>query len=120
MKQEKSLKLKQTESLLMELLPEALSSLSDSRINSLSVTNVDCSKGKYNSTVYLNAEFYNDSEKREILKQLNFAKGSIKAYCLNATSWFRCPDFVFKFDEELDKINRLESIFGKIKAKDNG
>jgi ribosome-binding factor A len=118
MKKEKSLKIKQTESLLKELLPEALSSLSDSRINSLSVTNVDCSKGKYNATVYLGLEFFTDSEKREILKQLNYAKGPLKSYCLNATSWFRCPDFIFKFDNELDKINRLESIFEKIKAKD--
>ncbi len=49
----KSINLQRTESLLMELVPEALSTLSDSRINSLAVTGVDCKNGKYDAKVIL-------------------------------------------------------------------
>ena len=38
----KSINLQRTESLLMELIPEALSNLVDSRINSLPITAVNC------------------------------------------------------------------------------
>ena len=38
----KSINLQRTESLLMELIPEALSNLDDNRINSLPITGVNC------------------------------------------------------------------------------
>lgn len=110
----KSLKIQKTESLLKELIPEALSSLEDTRIKSLLITNVDCSKGKYDATVYISPEFITESEQREILKQLRRANSSIKEYCLNSTNWFRCPNFNFKFDRELEKMNRLDRLFDKI------
>lgn len=114
----KSIKIQKTESLLKELVPEALSNFEDSRINSLLITDVDCSKGKYDALVYISPEFITEDEQREILKQLNKAKHSIKTHILNSTGWFRCPEFTFKFDENVDKIRRMEEIFQKIKAKD--
>jgi len=113
----KSIKIKQVESLLLELIPEALSSLTDNRINALGITDIDCSKGKYNATVYINPEFITEEEKREILRQLRKAKGSIKSHCLNATNWFRCPDFDFKFDEDFAKRSRMEKLFKEIEGK---
>ena len=52
----KSIKIQKTESLLKELIPEALSNFEDSRINSLLITDVDCSKGKYDALVYISPE----------------------------------------------------------------
>ena len=45
----KSINLQRTESLLMELIPEALSNLVDTRINSLPITAVNCKNGKYDA-----------------------------------------------------------------------
>lgn len=111
---DKSLKIQKTESYLKELVPEAFATLEDSRINSLLVTDVDCSKGKYDATVYLSPEFITEDEQKEILKQLRKANHSVKEYCLNATGWFRCPSFQFKFDKDLEKRNRIDKLFEQI------
>jgi ribosome-binding factor A len=59
---DKSINLQRTQSLLMELIPEALSELSDSRINSLAITEVDCKNGKYDARVYFDGSDYNNAE----------------------------------------------------------
>ena len=48
----KSINLQRTESLLMELIPQALSQLQNSKINSLPITGVNCKNGKYDAIVY--------------------------------------------------------------------
>lgn len=114
---EKSVKLQRTESLLKEVIPEALSTLSDTRLNSLGVVEVDCSKGKYHAEVYLDAPFATPEEKREILRQLRLAEGTIRDHCLSATGWFKCPRFHFNFDDSTDKANRLDAIFEQLKKE---
>ena len=54
----KSVNLQRTESLLMELIPEALSNLDDNRINSLPITAVNCKNGKYDAIVYFDGSDY--------------------------------------------------------------
>ena len=112
---EKSINLKRTESLLKELIPEALGELSDERINSLLITDVDCKNGKYDAIVYFDGSDYSDKEIKEIQKVLNKANGAIKSYCLNATGWYKCPNFKFLKDEQLENNKRLEELFEKIK-----
>jgi ribosome-binding factor A len=114
---EKSVKLQKTESLLKELIPEALGTFDDFRINSVTVTDVDCSKGKYDAIVYIYDSSLTQSEKNETLRQLKKITGAIKSYCLNATSWYKFPELKFKFDEQIEKTNRLEELFQKIKTK---
>jgi ribosome-binding factor A len=112
---EKSINLQRTESLLKELIPEALGELSDARINSLLITDVDCKNGKYDAKVYFDGSDYTQSEIKEIQKTLHKANGRIKSYCLSATGWFKCPNFTFINDENLEKNNRLEDLFAQIK-----
>ena len=112
---EKSINLKRTESLLKELIPEALGELSDERINSLLITDVDCKNGKYDAIVYFDGSDYSDKEIKEIQKVLNKTNGAIKSYCLNATGWYKCPNFKFLKDEQLENNKRLEELFEKIK-----
>jgi len=50
---EKSIKVKRKESILVELLNEALSTLNDSRVNSLHILDVICSRGASDAKVYL-------------------------------------------------------------------
>ena len=113
----KSINLQRTESLLCELVPEALASLSDVNINSITITDVDCKRGKHNATVYFDATDYNKEELKIIKRSLKKANGVIKSYCLNATSWYRCPDFNFVEDTKIQKDQRLEELFAQIKQK---
>lgn len=107
----KNIKLERTQSLLKELLPSALANLNDTRLNSLNVLEVKCSKGKYSAQVFLESSFFTKEEQKAILNQLKKARNLIKEYCLEETGWFRCPDFQFSFDDSLERENRLDRIF---------
>lgn len=115
----KSINLQRTESLLMELIPEALSELSDHRISTIAVTGVDCKNGKYHAKVLIDLTDYDEQEKRIIIKLLHNANGRIKSYCLAATGWYKCPNFTFVEDKSIQYNNNIESLFAKIsKDKD--
>jgi len=111
-------KLQRTESLLKELIPEAFASLSDERINSVSVTDVVCSRGKYNADVYVYFPFETKEESEKILRLLNKASNRVNSYILAATDWYKCPKLTFKVDESPEKANRIDEIFRKI-SNDN-
>jgi ribosome-binding factor A len=115
--QDKSINLQKTESLLLELIPEALSSLNDSRIKSLPITAVNCKNGKYNAVVYFDATDLEKSELKEVLILLKKANGRIKSHCLASTGWYKCPDFTFIHDKSIEKSKRLEDLFEQIKTK---
>jgi ribosome-binding factor A len=115
----KSINLQRTESLLEELIPEALSSLNDHRISSLVITEVDCKNGKYDAKVYYDASDYDNAELKEIRSSLRKANGVIKSYILNATSWYKCPNFTFLVDDMMDKRARMEDLFSQISTDTN-
>ena len=112
---DKSINLQRTESLLKELISEALSSLNDNRINALSITQVNCKNGKYDALVYYEGTNFNNEEQKIIQKLLKKANGHIKSYCLASTSWYKCPDFKFICDTSLDQSKKIEDLFGQIK-----
>ncbi len=118
----KSINLQRTESLLMELVPEALSTLSDSRINTLAITGIDCKNGKYDAKVYFDGSDFNDSEIRQIIELLKKANSRIKSYVLSSTGWYKCPNFTFINDTSLEHSLHMEALFAKIskekKSKD--
>ena len=114
---EKSINLQRTESLLMELIPEALGELSDYRINSLAITDVDCKNGKYDARVYFDGSDYDEKERREIISLLNKANGRLKSYILSSTGWYKCPNFTFLHDTKMAEVNKLDDLFAQI-AKD--
>ena len=111
---EAQIKLKRTESILAELVPEALGSLNDKRLHELDVVEVKCSRGKSDAKVYIDPASFSDEEKRAYLKQLKKARPIIETYCLKDQGWFRCPKFTFEFDEQLKKIQNIEELFKKI------
>jgi ribosome-binding factor A len=78
----KSIKVQRKESILVELLNEALSTLNDSRINSLTVLEVVCSKGASDAKIYLEKSLLTKEEQKEALKLLRKANGLISKYCL--------------------------------------
>lgn len=109
------IKLKQKESLLKEALYEAMGSLNDTRINSLSILDVILKKGKYDADIYLDPTGFDSKEQKESLRALKKAEGVIKRQVLTSTDWFKCPALHFKFDSSMGEASRLEAIFDKIK-----
>ena len=112
---DKSINLQKTQSLLVELIPEALSALNDTRISSLAITDVNCKNGKYSAIVYFDATDIDKDELKEVKKLLKKANGKIKSYCLASTGWYKCPDFNFVVDDTIKQSKRLEELFKKIK-----
>ena len=110
----KSVNLQRTESLLEELIPEALSSLNDNRISSLTITEVDCKNGKYDANVYYDGSDFDNTELKQIRQSLRKANGAIKSYILGATSWYKCPNFTFLVDDMMDKRAKMEDLFAQI------
>jgi len=119
---EEEIKRKRTESRLVELIPEALSTMNDNRINGLSVTEVVCSRGRYDAKVYLDKSYLNEKEQGEALKQLRVVSNYLSTYIRESEGWFKAPRFTFEFDDQLERISNIEALFkeiGKRKTKDN-
>jgi len=108
------IKRKRTESILKEIIPEALATLDDSRINALQVTDVVCSRGRSDAKVYLDKSVLSEAEQREALKQLRLVAGYIQNHCKQSEGWFKAPRFTFEFDEQLEKQSRMEELFKQI------
>ena len=115
---DKSVNLQRTESLLKELIPEALSSLEDPIIKGLAITDVDCKNGKYDAKVYFDGSDYDNSELKLIRAGLRKVNGAIKSYILGATGWYKCPNFTFLVDDMLEKRARMDELFAQI-SKEN-
>ncbi len=113
----KSINLQRTESLLMELIPEALSTLNDVRICSLPITGVNCKNGKYDATVYFDGSDFEKNEIAGIISALTKANGRIKEYILSATGWYKCPTFKFVNDTSFESSKNIEDLFRQIEKK---
>ena len=108
-----------TESILKEIIPEALGSLSDERINGLTVTDVICSKGRSDAKVYLDKSFLTPKEQGEALRQLRTVAGYIQNHCKQTEGWFKAPRFVFEFDEQPEHQSKMENLFRQIASRKN-
>ena len=111
----KSINLQRTESLLMELIPQALSQLQNSKINSLPITGVNCKNGKYDAIVYFDGSDFDKNEVKEVIESLKKTNGRIKSDVLASTGWYKCPNFKFELDTSLEKSKKIEDLFAKIK-----
>jgi len=111
---QEEIKRHRVESVLKEIIPEALATLDDSRINSLLVTDVVCSKGRSDAKVYLDKSFLTEAEQNEALRQLRKVAGYIQNHCKQSEGWFKAPRFTFEFDEQLEKQSRMEELFKQI------
>jgi ribosome-binding factor A len=117
---QEEIKRKRVESILKEIIPEALATLLDSRINSLVVTDVVCSRGRSDAKVYLDKSFLDTKEQNEALKQLRKVASYIQNHCKQSEGWFKAPRLTFEFDDHFEKQNRMEELFKQIaKRKDS-
>ncbi len=114
---EAQIKLKRTESILKELIPEALSTLNDARLHELSVIEVKCSKGRSDAKVYLDPDYFDEKEQALLLKQLKKARPIIEDYCMKEQGWFRSPKLAFEFDKHFQQTQRIEELFKMIEKE---
>ncbi|NKQ40501.1 MAG: 30S ribosome-binding factor RbfA [Sulfurovum sp.] len=113
------IKRKRTESILKDLLPEALGTLDDNRISHLNVIEVVCSRGRYDARVYLDPIGLDDKEQGEALKQLRKVSPHLKNYIRDSEGWYKAPNFVFEFDTHLEHITKMDALFDQIASKKN-
>ncbi|WP_456433393.1 30S ribosome-binding factor RbfA [Nitratifractor sp.] len=111
------IKRKRTESVLKERLPEALATLDDERINALSVTEVVCSRGRYDARVFLDPTGLSEAEQREALARLRRVAGYLKSYVRDSEGWFKAPNFTFEFDDQLERLSRMDELFRTIEKE---
>lgn len=117
---QEEIKRHRVESVLKEVIPEALATLDDERINSLLVTEVVCSKGRSDAKVYLDKSFLSENEQREALRQLRTVAGYVQNHCKQSEGWFKAPRLTFEFDEQLEKQKRMEELFAQISKQKGG
>jgi ribosome-binding factor A len=114
---DEEIKRKRTESRLVELIPEALSTMNDNRINGLTVTEVVCSRGRYDAKVYLDKSYLSEAEQKEALKQLKVVSNYLSTYIRDSEGWFKSPKFTFEFDDQLERITHIEELFKQISKR---
>ena len=114
MSNSKSIKLQRVQSILKELIPEALCTLDDEMLNGLCVIDVECTRGKYDAIVYLDKMMLDEKEQKYIISHLKKVNSHLKTYCIQSEGWFRCPDFRFKFDDSLEKQNQIDALFDQV------
>jgi ribosome-binding factor A len=114
---EAEIKLKRTEAVLEELIPEALGAMNDKRLHNLIVTEVKCSRGKSDAKVYINPQEYSQQDRQLYIKLLKKARPIVETHCLKDQGWYRCPKLSFEFDEQIARVQNIEELFKKI-AKD--
>jgi len=108
------IKRKRTESLLKEVLPQAFAMLDDEDLQNLVVTEVVCSRGRYDSKVYLDKSGIEESKQNQILKKLKRVEGFLKNYVKESEGWYRSPNFKFEFDEHMEHISKIDELFKQI------
>ncbi|MCH5336233.1 MAG: 30S ribosome-binding factor RbfA [Campylobacter sp.] len=113
------LKKLRTESVLKELIPEALANLDDELLRNLCVVDVECKKGRYDAFVYIDKMSFDAKEQEQILIHLKKAAKFLQNYCMSEQGWYKSPNFHFKFDDRLEYQNHIDSLFEKIKKESN-
>lgn len=105
--------MKNSSNVLKNLVQEAISSLKDTKLSSVSVSYVDGSKNKSDAKVYILAEKLHE---KEILKSLKKASHSITTNAFLTSGWVHFPKLTFYVDTTYDKQNRMEFLFNQIKT----
>jgi len=117
---QEEIKRHRVESVLKEIIPEALATLDDPMINGLVVTDVVCSKGRSDAKVYLDIEYFTPKEQQEVLRKVHAVSGYIQNHCKQTEGWFKAPKMTFFFDDKPEQIEKMETLFKKIQEEIKG
>lgn len=109
-----NIKLLRASSALKELIPQALGNLNDELLKGLCVTDVECKRGKYDAFIYLDKMMLDEKEQAYVLNHLKRASGVIEEFCVEALGWYKAPKFHFKFDDSLERQNKMDALFKQV------
>jgi ribosome-binding factor A len=107
---DKSVKVLRAESVMTELVGEAIGTLGNETLNSLSVIKVESSRGLSDATVYIMDDGFSDNEKQKIISGLKKSSSYIARYCTATDAMSKMPKLTYRFDDSLEKEKRLEEI----------
>jgi len=88
--------------------------LNDPRLHFVTVTTVSVSVDIKNATVY----FSSLSDRKEMLKVLQGAKGYIRTLLAKRIRLKAIPDLVFKIDDTFERGQHIDELFKKISSDD--
>lgn len=111
------IKRQRTQSLLKEIIPVALATLNDTELASLCITDVKCFKGRHDAEVFLDKMMFSEAEQKVILKKLKKVSTHLQRECASSEGWYKSPNFHFKFDDQLEKQNHMDSLFKQIEQE---
>lgn len=86
----------------------------DSKVGMTTITAVKLTGDMSHAVVYFSIHG-NDVRKDVALEGLNKAKGFIKSDLANRIDIKKIPDLEFKYDDSLDKGNRIEELLEQVK-----
>lgn len=107
---DKSVKVLRAESVMTELIGEAIGTLGNETLNSLSVIKVESSRGLSDATVYIMDDGFAENEKQKIISGLKKSSSYIARYCTATDAMSKMPKLTYRFDDSLEKEKRLEEI----------
>ena len=105
------------ESRLKELIAEAVATLNDERLSSLTVLDVKVTKGKYDADVYIDGSDFDKDEKQRLEALLKKSSSYLQQYALASEDWFKVPKLHFKFDDSFSSMSRMDELFDKISKR---
>lgn len=103
------------EAFFKDLVIEAFANLYDSRLNTLEITQVKCSRGMYHAKIYIESSDLNENEQKEILKLFKKARYILQNYIFKMSGKYSVPKLEIVFDNTLIVQNQLDNLFSRVK-----
>ncbi len=97
-----------------EAVADAISSLNDKTISTLTVVDVKVSRGKSDATIYLNGVGYDKEEREKIISRLKKASGYISKHSLATLGKYRVPTLKFVMDDTTEALSKMDELFKRI------
>lgn len=98
-----------------EAVADAISSLNDKTISTLTVVEVKVARGKSDATVYLDGAGFTQEEKDQRVSRLKKASGFITKHCLATMGKYKIPNLKFVMDDSTETLSKMDELFKRIK-----
>ena len=97
-----------------ETVADAIASLNDKTIASLTVVEVKVARGKSDAKVYLNGVGFSKEEKEQLVSRLKKASGYIAKHCLASLGKYKLPMLTFIMDDSTEALSKMDELFKRI------
>ena len=105
---------KRGNTLLKEYIQEAISRLDNELLANLNVSKIDGGKNKSDAKVFILKDNFDE---KKVLSLLKKASGFIQRQGLISSGWVRFPRLLFYIDDSLEKHQKMDQLFEKIRQQ---